>query len=376
MSTLTDSELGGMMQLVRGTQWYVGMFGDAYALVLRGQADDPSPFYAAARERGMHQNLLGTWVVAGHELGRQILADPRFGVRKADGTPAAQQVLPLENSYLGLDAADRERLLRQAAAEFGPDAVGRHRAVAEGVCEQLLGAIDGPFDLVGDFAFPVAVRTLAQLLGIEDDERFAGYCAAVGIAQDALLSPQRLAPARELVDALDGLGEQLRESGKHGDSLAAAVLLVVHGVPAVTSLVTNAVLALGDQRPDPALAPKVVAETLRFDPPEHVRTVVAHTDVEIGGNTVAADSQVAVLLAAANRDPEVYADPDHFDIHRQGPDPLAPQGELAAPLARFTAEAALSTLLTTFPTFSVEAPVLRRRRSPVTRGVLRATVRP
>jgi len=386
MKDLTDSELGGMMQLVRGTQWYVGMFGDPYALLLRAQTDDPYPHYELARERGaLHQNPLGSWVCPGYEPAARILADPRFDTRKTDGGTPAQHVLALDDTFLGLDRAAHDRLRETTAPLLGTEAAERHRALAERVGGELLDALGDRFDLAADFATPFAIGVLAGLLAVPAPDRqdFAAHCAALGNALDAEVCPQQLAPARALITAADRLRRRLGTLTPAEDTLTAAMLAAVIGVQATSSLVCNAVLALladparlDEVRADPGLLPLVIDETLRHDPPVHLCPLVAREDVEIDGHLITADSQVVVLLAAANRDPKVFADPDRFDPHRAGPAALrgTTHHELVAPQARTQAEAALRLLLDRLPRLRQDGPVVRRRRAPVSRAVARFPV--
>ncbi|MCQ4043396.1 P450-derived glycosyltransferase activator [Streptantibioticus rubrisoli] len=401
MSNLTDSELGGMMQLVRGTQWYVGMFGDPYALLLRAQADDPYPHYELAREQGrLYQSPLGSWVCTGHALAAQVLADPRFDARTADGGTAAQHVLALDDSFLGLDRTAHDRLRERTATLLGPQAVERYRTLTERVGGALLDGLGAEFDLAADFATPLAVGVLAELLAVptKDRARFAEHCPALGTALDAEVCPQQLAPARALITALRWLRGELAARPDTGlldevaaaggdeaadDALAVAVLLAVTGIPATSSLVCNAALALladparcEEVRSDPGLLSKVIDETLRHDPPVHLRSLVAREDVRIDGQLIAAGSQLVVLLAAANRDPEVFCDPGRFDPHRAESAALlgGAHHELTAPLARLQAEVALRLLLDRLPRLRQDGPIVRRRRAPVSRAIARVPV--
>ncbi|MCZ0993647.1 cytochrome P450 [Streptomyces noursei] len=130
--------------------------------------------------------------------------------------------------------------------------------------------------------------------------------------------------------------------------MATAMLLAAIGVQTTSSLVCNEVLALladparrDAVRAEPGLLPRVIDETLRSDPPVHLCALVAREDVEIAGQHLAAGSQLVVLLAAANRDPEVFADPERFDPRRAEAVPLQGGGhhELVAPLATLQAPA-------------------------------------
>lgn len=409
---LTDTALGGLMQEARATQWYVGMFGDPYALVLRSQTDDPAPFYDDARARGpLHQNMLGTWVCADHALGARILADDRFGSRSADGTRPPQHLLPLDGSRLDLERADRDRLRLRAEPLLGAEAVERYRPLVARVGAQILGRIDtaAPFDLVGDFGAPLATGVLAELLAVPaaDRDRFAAWCAALGPVLDAQLCPQRLTPARALLTALEELerflagliAERAAAPGddlisgllgtpggdREGDVLATAVLLTIAGTGIATKTMCAAALALAADpegqeriRGGSVAVAGALREALRYDPPAHLRSLVAHADVDIEGQLIPAGGHVVVLVGAANRDPKTYPDAARFDPGRSGgPDPLLADGpfpEFASPFALLQAETGLSALLALPGPLRPAGPVLRHRRAPVSRAIAQAPV--
>lgn len=405
---ITDSALGALMQEVRATQWYVGMFGDPYALVLRAQTDDPAPLYDDARARGpLHQNMLGTWVCADHALAARILADDRFGARQADGSPILQHLVPLEGAYLDLERADRDRLRERTDPLIGDGTVGRLRPLVARAAARALARIDteAPFDLVGDYAAPLAAGVLTELFAIpeEDRDRFAAWCDALGPVLDAHLAPQRLAPARSLLTALDELGAYLSdlvrersaapgedlisgllgEPGEDRDVLAIAVLLTITGTRIATKTMCAAALALAAYpetqdglRGDALTA--VLREALRHDPPVHLRSLVAHADVEVEGQQIAAGSHVVVMVGAANRDPKAYPDAERFDPRRPaGQEPLLADGPFpgfAVPFALLQAEEGLAALLGLDGPLYPAGPVVRHRRAPVGRSIAEAQV--
>ena len=113
--------------------------------------------------------------------------------------------------------------------------------------------------------------------------------------------------------------------------MATCSLLLIAGFETTVNLIGNATVALA-QRPDQwsllrddlSRAPAVVEETLRFDPPVQATVRVPHEPIELAGQTRPPGAQVMLMLAAANRDPEVYPDPNRFDITRTGgPEHLA-----------------------------------------------------
>jgi glycosyltransferase auxiliary protein len=426
-TTATDSELGRHLLTLRGFHFIFGAQGDPYALILRAEGDDPRELGEQVRSRGaLYQSEAGAWVTASHDLAAQVLADPRFALRHVDVDGAQQQhvfqdvwsdpkmchVLPLDAACLNLERDDYERLRGVGEPVLGAAALDAARAEVERVFRQTLDQADGDFDLWADFAHKAAVEVVARLVGVPEDkhERFVAACSGVGTALDAGLCPPQLPTARALmasVDRLRSLFEELIEARRDApgddpvsamlravgggasaatDVLAVCMLVTVAGIEVAANLVCNAAAALIDHpdqwaklRSEPDLAAGAVRETLRFDPPIRLHNRIAREDVELGGQEVKADSQVVVLVEAANRDPEVYPDPARFDITRstEAADLTLGDGayaSLVGPLATLQATLALRALASGVPALRQRDGVLRRMRSPVVRGVLRFPV--
>ncbi|MFC7331509.1 cytochrome P450, partial [Marinactinospora rubrisoli] len=168
----------------------------------------------------------------------------------------------------------------------------------------------------------------------------------------------------------------------HADALAGCLLAAL-SIETTANLICNAANALLDHpgqwrrlRDDPDLAPRVVEETLRHDPPIRLESRIAHTDLTLAGQHITAGSHLVICVEAANRDPAAHPDPDRFTLDRHGePGHLAltprTAAGLTAPLTRLLTETALRALATRLPTLRRTAPVLHRMRAPVTHGVLR-----
>ncbi|RSS55206.1 P450-derived glycosyltransferase activator [Streptomyces sp. WAC01280] len=399
---VADRELGTHLLETRGIHWIHAANGDPYAAVLRGQSDDPYPEYERLRARGpLSFSPTGSWVVSGHALAAGVLSSPDFGVSGADGGPVAQQVLsygegcPLEHER-GLPAA-------RGAAESGDRAVVErvHRETLEGLAPDPSAAY--AFELVGGFVRPAVTAATAAVLGVPADRRaeFGALVEQLRPLSDSLLAPQSLRTVRAADDALAALTVLLADSaaGSSADTPADSpadspagslrpdgALLSALGVSAAVQLTGNAVLALlahpGQWKElceRPGLAPSAVEETLRFDPPVQLDARVVRTETELAGRRLPVGAHVVVLTAAAGRDPEVFTDPERFDLAR--PDaaahlalhPAGPYGPVAS-LVRLQAEVALRTLAGRFPGLRQAGPVLRPRRAPVGRGPLSVPV--
>ncbi|MEX5712127.1 P450-derived glycosyltransferase activator [Parafrankia sp. FMc6] len=407
--TVTNSELGRHLLTMRGFHFVFGAQGDPYALLLRAGADDPAELGSRVRDRGtLYRSEAGAWVTGHHALAREILRDRRLSPRH-EGDESAQRhmfqdiwdnpklchIVPLDDAFLNLPSTDYERFGDLCKPVLG--ATTRHRAAVEGIAEQVVSGLPAEFDLVTDFARPVAVAATAGLLGLPEDtrRRFADVVGGLGVALDAGLCPPQyktarklltsVANARELLD-VPGLFGDLRPAADPADVLAAAMLLTVVGIEVAANLTCNTVAALlanPDQwqalRADTGLAAGAVEESLRFDPPIRLENRIATTDIELAGHQIPADAQLVVAVGAANRDPAVFPDPDRFDITRKSEvEHLTLSGGLydgfVAPLVRAQAEAATRVLASSFPALRQRDGVLRRMRSPVVRGVLRFPV--
>ncbi|ASR34875.1 hypothetical protein BAY61_07650 [Prauserella marina] len=411
--TATNSDLGRHLLTVRGFQFIFGAQGDPYALLLRAGSDDPAALDARVRERGaLYKSETGAWVTGHYPHARDILADPRLELRHEGEDESPQQhmfqdiwdnpklchIVPLDDAFLNLKRADYERIGTLFDPLLGAEAVRAHHPAVQRIVERTAGSLPGEFDMMADFARPVATTLVAEILNIPADERdrFAELASSVGIALDSGLCPPQykvaralmtsLAELRELLGTQQLFGEQRPSTGGAEDVLAAGLLLTVAGIEVAVNLICNSVVALLDHpdqwqvlRGDPGLARGTVEETLRFDSPVRLEHRITTKDVEICGEKIPADTQLVVVVGAANRDPAVFAEPERFDIIRKSEvDQLSLFGGLyggfVAPLVRLQAEVAVGALAARFPALRHRERVLRRMRSPVTRGVLRFPV--
>jgi cytochrome P450 len=431
-----DLRLGTRIAVMRAGGLALALRGDPVArLMHQPWRLDPYPTYArlradAAAAGGVARSRTGISAVATHETCTAVLRDRRFGVRLADGrmpfdptddasTPTSEQdptdpgtalIEPIDLSLLALDPPDHTRLRRLAQPTFAPKRLEQYRQSARKVTGRLLddAAARGTFDLTADLAAPLPISVIAELLAIPDVDtpRFARWGRALGAALDGvrsvrhahalaratadlrllfadLVERRRADPGEDvisqLVHALD------EETVTLGELVSLAQLLLVAGFETTTNLVGNAVRALqasgswDDLAADPGIAPAVVEETLRYDPPVQLTARFAHEDVEIGGRRLRKDSGVLVLLASAGRDPDAHADPDRFDVHReQTTAHLAFSGGvhycLGAALARMEGEVALEMLAERMPDLR-PAGRIRPRVATVLRGPQRFPVR-
>ncbi|MFJ4775902.1 cytochrome P450 [Streptomyces sp. NPDC088762] len=351
---------------------------------------DPYPFYAALRSAGpVHRVVLGgdrSWLVVGHEEARQALNHPALsknwlGAELFGNTPASAA----SSNMLEADPPHHTRLRRLVARAFTPRRIEALRPRVQEVTDELLDAMaaapDRRADLIAALAAPLPMTVICELLGVPDldRERFRSWSGEIVAPVDPAGTDGRVlehmtAYLFELVGAKartpgdDLLSALIRTRDEDGDQLSPeeligmAFLLLVAGHETTVNLIGNgirALLAHPDQlaalRADPdGLIDGAVEEMLRYDGPvQHATYRFARADLEIGGTRIEAGSSVVVALAAADRDPSRFAEPDVFDIRRPA------QGHLAfghgihfclgAPLARMEGRIAIRTLLERFP---------------------------
>ncbi|WP_157984500.1 cytochrome P450 [Lentzea terrae] len=354
--------------------------------------DDPYPIYERLRAHGPLTRDGGLWVTTSHRLTNKILRDRRFGVRYSDGSyPANGGLLP--ESFLELDPPDHTRLRRLATPAFSPKKIDEYRARVEKVAESLLDRDE--FELIADFAAPLPISVISDLLGIPDADtaEFADYGALVaqsfdtGVTAamanandqvlalfDRLIAERRRTPGDDVISSL--VAAEAGQKLTAREMLGTLVLLLVAGFETTVNLIGNGTRALLDHpsqwrlfKANPELAPAVVEETLRWAPPVHLTSRIAHEQVD----GIDEDGVVTLLLAAANRDPDVYPEAHKFDVMRvHKPEHLAFSSGihycLGATLARMEGEVAFRALARRMPDLRQTGPVTFRD-SVVIRGM-------
>ena len=350
---------------------------------------DPYPLCRRIRERGpLVKSSVGPWVSADHGVCHRLLRDRRLGV-----VPDEPRVGTPDLSFLTMNPPDHDRLRRFALPTFSPRAVAGFTPFISTTADRLLEEVrsNEPFDLVSTLAAPLPIAVITQLLGVPDADadEFAEYGATFGSALGGL---QSLSHARELFKAqarLDDLFTRLIEAKRRdpGDDVISrlvlsdggqvhsdeyvplCVLLLIAGFETTVNLIGNTMLALLEHpdawrrvTEDPELATAAVEETLRYDAPVQRTARFALVDLTIEGKQLAKGDIVVILVGGANRDPQVFDDPDRFDLDRDRHDHLAFSGGIhfciGAALARLEASIAVQALAMRFP----ELRAVRRAR--------------
>ncbi|MDP9428989.1 MAG: cytochrome P450 [Actinomycetota bacterium] len=389
--------------------------GDIVARLLRDPDLRASPhdLHEQLRARGpLVRSALGP-LTTSHAVASEVLRSDRFGVgfdwsgaprparwALAFGDDPAVTGVAEPPSMLVVDPPDHTRYRRLVGRAFTP----RATAAAEPMIRQLAGTLldalepaaarGEAVDLVATFAAPLPVLVIADLLGVPVDrqEDFLRWGAAAAATLDPGLPLRRFLAGeralRALHDFLTGHFARLRRDP--GEDLvsrlvaasddgaltdrelhATVMLLLGAGFETTVNLLGNAVVLLDahrDQRAallaDPAGWPDAVEEVLRFDSPVQITGRTVRVDTELAGVPMPPGSRVTLLLGAANRDPDVFAEPGRFDVTRRNArDHLAFSAGIhyciGAGLARLEAAAALRALTERFPDLRVSGRPVR-----------------
>jgi cytochrome P450 len=370
---------------------------------------DPYAQYRELRAGGpLTRSPGGLWLSTSFAVCTRVLRDPVFGHGDAELGAAGRPPRRLR-SFLTLDPPEHTTLRRQVSRAFTARLVERLRPRVSALVDDLLARLDGEVDLIAGLAHPLPVIVISEMLGVppDDHDRFTAWSDALarGLDPDFLVPPDELAYRDR---AREEFGEYLRElaarrRAEPGDDLlsglaaidelseddlvATCVLLLVAGHETTVNLIANGALALlrsPDQlawfRAHPESAVPSVEELLRYDPPVQLSARVALEDTEVAGQPIRRGEPVMLLLAAANRDPETFADPDRLDLTRwltEAPRHLAfGQGIhfcLGAPLARVEGQLALTALMRR--DVSLRPGPLRYKDNLILRGLAELPVR-
>jgi cytochrome P450 len=383
---------------------------------------DPHPFYRELREKDpFHRSYPASgWVLSRHADCLEVLSDRTFSsderhfrryARMRRRNDLAGIPDPYESglaSMLRMDAPDHTRLRGLVSKAFTPRAVERMRARVEQLADELVAPIQRKRDLelVGEFAAPLPVIVIAEMLGvpIADRERFRHWSDEVVLAlgdktQDdlhrahrarnelqayfaAILGQRRAEPREDLISALaaaEEAGDRLTETEMFGT----LVLLLVAGNETTTKLICNSMIALlrnPEQldllRREPKRVAGAVEELLRYDGPVQFTSRIVLDDREIRGNPVRRGDQLILMLAGANRDPDAFPDPERLDVTRDDNARHLAFGHgahfcLGAQLARLETAVALEALITRLPDVRFGSEPIRWGDNTILRGPTR-----
>lgn len=381
---------------------------------------NPFPFYTHLRaEAPVYRMALPirrtVWLVTRYDDVATILKDERFVKDRADALSPEQTVRlprivllfrPLIRNLLNLDGLDHTRLRGLVVKAFSPRLVEQMRGYVGRLCDGLLDPLvrRGSMDLVGDYARPVPVTVISEMLGVPeaDRRRFCRWSNSLVMVGSSHWRTARALPTfwlllrflRKLIrarrqDPRDDLVSMLVKAEEAGDRLsedelvAMIALLLVAGQETTVNLIASGTLALLEHPDqlrrlidDPSLIRPAVEELLRFTSPLETATDrYAREDVTIAGVTIPRGSRVWAVIASANRDERQFPDPDKLDITREPNRHLAfglgAHFCLGAALARMEAQLALGALLRRVESLrlAVATESLRWRQGLILRGL-------
>jgi cytochrome P450 len=384
--------------------------------------------YAAFRQLRVHDPVhwspvLRGWVLTRYRDVRAALFDPALSADRI--TPFSTGLSPDKRAALSgleriltrwavfVDPPDHTRLRGLINRAFTPRAIAAMAGPIAGIVDDLIDAMAaragaGEIDLIADFAYPLPALVIARILGLPDADvaHFKGWsddlAAFVGSAQAtadkyarairgvadmdryfrAIVRERRgAAPREDVIGALIAAEESGRALSED-ELVATAILVLFAGHETTTNLIGNGMIALLGQpdalaalRASPDLAECAVEELLRFDSPAASVSRVARADMMLGGRAIRAGDRLFLMLNAANRDPEAFADPDRLDLARDPNPHLAfgygPHYCVGAPLARLEARVAFQRLLARFSGIRLAEARLDWSDNLVLRGVRR-----
>jgi cytochrome P450 len=342
--------------------------------------ENPFPFYEMGRTMNpLFLENMKTWLVFDYEDVTAILKDNQTW---SSGFVPPEGVEAPPPSMLGSDPPRHARLRGLVSQAFTPRMIEQLEPRIRQIASELLDEVvpTGKADVIDALAYPLPVIMIAEILGVPPEDRsdFKRWSDDVistlgtGLGGEDRELPQetfeemrvyfnRLADERRAEprgDLISGL-VAAEIDGSHLDAdelLQMLILLLVAGNETTTNLISNAIIEFMNhpdqlQRvlDDPSLLPSAIEEVLRFCSPVQATARRAKKPTEIRGKAIAQDQMAVVWLAAANRDPKVFSEPDRFDVGRT-PNRHVGFGLgihfcLGAPLARLETKVALETFL-------------------------------
>ncbi len=362
-----------------------------YRLMDPAVLGDPYPLYKRLRETDpVHWDpFLHAWVVTGYQDCVTVLH--KFS---ADRTPTPEQITAMgieqlepiarvmTKQMLFMDAPAHTRLRKLCSVAFTSGRIERMRAHIEEIAEKLVARAlpMGGMDLIAEFAAPLPAIVTAEMLGVptSDHEQLkswsADFAEMLGNFQH---NPDRAARVLQSVEGMtayfraaireqerlprEGLIHSLMTAEVDGTRLseeeviANTIVTMVGGQETTTNLIGNGMLtllrhpaALAQLRDEPSIIESAVEELLRYESPSQHTARIAPEDCELGGKRIRKRDAVMAVMAAGNRDPARFADPDRIDLRRPDNRHLAfgwaAHFCFGAPLARMEGQIAFSVL--------------------------------
>ncbi len=375
---------------------------------------DPYPAYHRLRaDDPVHRSPDGEWYVSRFADVAKLLTDPRL-CRQSPGGACPFTLEQRERTVLDrmvsswmvfMDPPGHTRLRETVGRCFRPDKIKAMRPHIEQIVEHLLDSVRdaGSMEVVGDLAYPLPVIVVSEMLGapVEDRELFhetsrrltegmdrgteEDMATAVPAAVEltdyfcALVAERRKRPRDDMISTL--IAAQAEDGGASDEEIVAnCVFMIWAGHETTKNLISGGLLSLlrwPEQlealRRNPALIKSAVEELLRFESPVQKMCRWAADDLEIGGKAIARHELVVAIVAAANRDPERFKDPDRLEIARPDAGHIAfgrgPHLCLGTLLARIEVQSAIAAVLRRMRRLSLQGEELAWQPTTCIRGL-------
>ncbi|HRW06351.1 MAG TPA: cytochrome P450 [Caldilineaceae bacterium] len=383
---------------------------------------NPYPTYAALRaeqpvsRQPAAEGDYTIWHVTRYAEAETVLRDHKRFVKNFRNTRTPEELaqMPpltrlgelLDGHMLNKDGEDHQRLRNLVNKAFTARMVNSMQQRVQRIADELLDrvAARGQMDLIDDYAFPLPIVVIAEMLGApaKDRSRFRAWSDAFVVPArseeewrthetllhefvnylGALFAERRRVPQADLITALlqaEEAGDQLSEE----ELYAMVVLLIVAGHETTVNLIGNGTLALlrnpeqlAYLRAHPEKMADAVEELLRYDGPVERATLrFAAYDTELAGQQIKRGEPVAVVLGSVNRDGSQFTHPETLDLTRTNNRHMAfgygVHYCVGAPLARMEGRIALNALLQRLPDLRLATPVeaIQWRYNPILRGM-------
>jgi cytochrome P450 len=370
---------------------------------------NPYPMYARLHEEGpLHYVQVGAkwavWSIFSYAECSSIAKDPRLSAKRAQqmllSLPISRQAEFKELArMLGLwlifmDPPEHTRLRKLLNKGFAPAAIEGLRPQVEAIVNQMLKPLarGSEIDLMREFANPMPVRIILEMLGIPQELRdtFVDWSRAIAVfrgspertveqaraAQDALIeltdffrttvADRRRNKGNDLISLLIDIeeeGEVLTEEELYAQCIA----LLFAGHETTRNLIGNGMYTLlrhpeetAEVREKPEMIRTAVEEILRYESPVQFTARVLKEDIEVCGQRIPRKWTMLCMLGAANRDPKKFKDPNQLNLKRLNNEHLAfsagPHFCIGAQLARLEGQVALLNLVQRFPEMKIAGP--------------------
>jgi cytochrome P450 len=369
---------------------------------------DPYVHYKRLRDTNpIHFNeARGSWILTRYNDMADVLRDhDRFSAER--GGPANYSTDEMPRSMLASDPPHHTRLRTLVNKAFTARTVERLRQRIQQIVDGLLDEVadKGEMEAITDFAYPLPITVIAEMLGVPSSDRdffrdaSSKIAVALGPINDIAVGMAALEGRNQLIDYFNELvpkrkgdprddlisamlaAEEAGDFLSHGELLAMLLLLLVAGHETTVNLIGNGLLALlrhPEQaerlRTDESIERSAVEEFLRYDSPVQFTGRLVMEDFELGGHHIKKGTGLSTIVASANRDPDVFDEPDTLDLGRDPCPHLSFSAGihycLGAQLARLEGQIALSTAIRRFPNMKIATDDLEWRPAPILRGLV------